>query len=102
MIFKTVIKIARAAALVFALLPLRAAPARAETVYHTPRSLLTEFFPRSERVSFQRFALSDVERARLARRLGYPLKRTSYVFFVASTAGHVDGYALIDDEPGQT
>jgi len=102
MIFKTILKIAGAAALVSTLLAIAAAPAGAETVYQTPRSLLGEFFPRSERVSFQRFALSEDARARLARRLGYPLRRASYVFYVASTGGHVDGYALIDDEPGQT
>jgi len=105
MIFKTVIKIpgaARAAGLALVLVGAAATVARAETVYHTPRSLLSAFFPGSERVTFQRFPLAQDERDRLARRLGYAPKRPSYVFYIASTAGHIDGYALIDDELGQT
>lgn len=96
MTFKTVFKIAAL------LVAVTSSAARAETVYQTPRSLLTEFFPKSEAVRFQRFAISPALRERLTRRLGYAPKRDNYVFYVASTAGHVDGYAIIDDELGQT
>ena len=96
MTFKTVFKIAAL------LVAVTSSVAHAETVYQTPRSLLTEFFPKSDNVRFQRFAISPALRERLARRLGYSPKRDNYVFYVASTAGRVDGYAIIDDELGQT
>ena len=100
MTFKTVFKIA---ALVVGLAVIGgAAPARAETVYQSPRSLLADFFPRSEAVRFQRFAITPALRERLAHRLGYTPRKDSYVFYIATTGAHVDGYALIDDEIGQT
>lgn len=77
-----------------------AAPARAETTYYTPRALLAEFFPKSERVTFRTFALDSSLRARLGQRLGYAPAKDRYTVFVATTRGHVDGYAIIDDEPG--
>ena len=76
--------------------------ARAETVYHTPRSLLAEFFPKSDNVRFQRYGITPALRERITHRLGTNLRRDSYVFYIASTGGHIDGYALIDDELGQT
>src|SRR5438876_12348838 len=97
MTFKTVFKMA--ALLVGMTL---ATSARAETVYHTPRSLLAEFFPKPDNVRFQRFAISAGLRERLAHRLGYTPRRDNYVFYIATTVGHLDGYALIDDELGQT
>ncbi|HJZ86834.1 MAG TPA: FMN-binding protein [Polyangia bacterium] len=101
MIFKTVIKWAWIG-LALLVLPVGVRSARAETVYYTPRSVLTDFFPRSETVRFQRFLISMPMRERLSQRLGYQPKRDSYVFYVATTGGHVDGYALIDEELGQT
>jgi electron transport complex protein RnfG len=74
--------------------------ALAETTYYTPRALLTDFFPRSERVTFRTFALNSSLKGRLAQRLGYMPAKEQYTVFVASTHGHVDGYAVIDDEPG--
>jgi len=97
MTFKTVFKMT--ALLVGICAPMAA---RAETVYHTPRSLLAEFFPKSDNVRFQRYAISPALRERITHRLGANLRRDSYVFYIASTGGHVDGYALIDDELGQT
>ena len=97
MTFKTVFKMT-------ALLTVLLAPmaARAETVYHTPRALLAEFFPKSDNVRFQRFNLTPTQRERISHRLGATLRRDNYVFYVASTGAHVDGYALIDEELGQT
>jgi Na+-translocating ferredoxin:NAD+ oxidoreductase RnfG subunit len=78
-------------------------PAEAQAVYWTTRDLLAEFFKSSQRVSFRKVELDPAERARVEKRLGYPLpqSRTSYTFFVAETQGRVDGYALFDDEVGQ-
>jgi electron transport complex protein RnfG len=103
MTFKTVFKIV-ALSVGLALAGSLASPAHAETVFQTPRGLLAAFFPKSEAVRFQRYPLSPALRERLTRRLGYvPRPRNdSYVFYVATTGGHIDGYAIIDEELGQT
>lgn len=79
------------------------APARAQTVYWTPRDLLAEFFPSSEKVTYRQYDLppGSPERAAIEQRLGAPLARSRYTIYVASTGPRVDGYALFDDEPGQ-
>jgi Na+-translocating ferredoxin:NAD+ oxidoreductase subunit G len=74
--------------------------ARAETTYYTPRALLAEFFPKSERVTFRTFGIDRSLKARLVQRLGYAPARDRYTIFIATTHGHLDGYAVIDDEPG--
>jgi electron transport complex protein RnfG len=74
--------------------------ARAETTYYTPRALLAEFFPKSERVTFRTFALDPSLKSRLGQRLGYAPAKDRYTVFIATTRGHIDGYAVIDDEPG--
>jgi hypothetical protein len=78
-----------------------AAPARAEGVYFSREELLKDFFRTSERVTWERFDLGAELRGRLAKRLGYAPAHASYTFFVATTAGHVDGYALFDEETGE-
>lgn len=78
-----------------------AAPARAQTVYYTPRALLADFFPRSQQVTYRKFDLSPEQRDRLGRELGVPLARPSYVVYVAQTGADIDGYAVIDEEKGE-
>jgi hypothetical protein len=81
---------------------LGAGPARAQTTYWTTRDLLADFFKTSQRVTFRKFDLDAVERHRVEHRLGYRLPDgKSYNVFIAETAGRVDGYAFIDEEPGQ-
>jgi hypothetical protein len=75
-------------------------PARAEAVFFTTRSVLTELFPKSERVSYQVFTLDAAAKARITRRLGYAPPKDRYTVFIATSHGKVDGYALIDDEKG--
>ena len=86
--------------LALSLLP---SPARAQAVYWTTRDLLSDFFKQSEKVGFRKFELSAGQCGHIEQRLGYrlPENKTTYTFFVAETAGHVDGYAFIDDEVGQ-
>jgi electron transport complex protein RnfG len=76
------------------------APARAETTYYTTRALLTEFFPKSERVTYRTFTLDASLRTRLAQRLGYAPAKDRYTIYVATTQGKIDGYALVDEERG--
>jgi hypothetical protein len=88
---------------------LTARPARAEGVYFTARELLADFFRTSQNVSYKRLTLSDEQKQRLAHRLGYTPSRSSYIFYVASSAHNdkaekpekIDGYAFIDEENGE-
>jgi electron transport complex protein RnfG len=75
--------------------------ARADITFFTTRAVLAELFPKSERVTFRTFTLSPSLKARVERRLGYPLAKDHYTIFEASTGGVRDGYALVDDELGQ-
>jgi electron transport complex protein RnfG len=72
----------------------------AETSYGSSRAVLASFFPKSERVTYRTFPVDSATRARLAQRLGYAPARDKYTIFVATTAGKVDGYAVVDDEKG--
>lgn len=76
-------------------------PARAAATYFTTPQVLKEFFPKSERVTYRKVQPGPEQLAALQQRLGYKPARPEYVFFVASTGAHVDGYALIDEERGQ-
>jgi hypothetical protein len=89
-------------AALLAVLVLHDAPARAQATYWTTRDLLTDFFPRSAHVTWRKVEIDPATRQHLEERLGYRLTRSSYLFYVATSAtGAVDGYAFIDDEPGQ-
>jgi Na+-translocating ferredoxin:NAD+ oxidoreductase RnfG subunit len=70
-------------------------------VYFSVRGLLAEQFRQSELVDFQRIQLSEKDREVLGKRLGQKLERGEYIFYVAHSGGHVDGYALFDREIGQ-
>jgi hypothetical protein len=89
------------AALVIATTLLVATPAHAQAVYFSTRELLADFFRTSQNVTYKKIDLVAEAQARIGRRLGYPLPRSSYTFFVATSNGKIDGYALIDDEKGE-
>lgn len=78
-----------------------ALPARAAATYFTTPQVLKAFFPQSQRVTYRKVKLGASEQAALQARLGYKPAKAEYVFFVATTGEHVDGYALIDEELGQ-
>jgi len=73
--------------------------ASAATVYWELPALLTSFFPAAERVSFAKVALSAQERAALAKTIGRSV-RADWTIFVATKAGQVTGYAIIDEVRG--
>jgi hypothetical protein len=76
------------------------ASARADQVLWSTRDLLKDFFNRSQRVNYievQGAAAAD----ELKRQLGYLPPKASYTIFQAWTGDHLDGYAVIDEEPGQ-
>lgn len=75
--------------------------ALAQASYFTPRTLLAEFFPRSQAVTFQRFDLTPEQLTRLASQLGYALRKPNYTIYIAKTGEQIDGYAIIDEEKGQ-
>ena len=70
-------------------------------VYYSVRGLLAEQFRQSELVDFQRIQLSADRREGIERQLGQKLEKSEYIFYVAHSADHVDGYALFDREIGQ-
>jgi H+/Na+-translocating ferredoxin:NAD+ oxidoreductase subunit G len=77
-------------------------PASAQAVYLTARQALTEFFPNSERVTYFKVSPSAEQQAHLAARLGYDPRRPSQTFYVGLTGGRIDGYAVVDEERGQS
>jgi hypothetical protein len=99
---KIVFKFSRLLPLTALAAVLSVAPAaRADGIYYSTRDLLADFFRHSQAVTFKKVALGLAERARLVQRLGYAPSKSSYTFFVATSGGHVDGYALIDEENGE-
>jgi electron transport complex protein RnfG len=99
---KSVIKIIRTAGLLlaFSAVTLAAPPVHAEVEYFSTRAVLASFFPKSERVTYRTLALEGATGTRVAQRLGYKPALDRYTVFVALTQGHVDGYAVIDNEKG--
>lgn len=80
---------------------LSARPVFAQTAYFTPRTVLAEFFPRSQTITFERFVLSPAQVQRLTALLGYAPRKPSYTVYTAKTAESIDGYAILDEEKGQ-
>ena len=78
-----------------------ARPAHADQVYYTTTDLLADFFRSSKNVTYKKVQIDDGERTRLQRRLGYTPAKASYTFYVATSGGHIDGYAFIDEEKGE-
>jgi electron transport complex protein RnfG len=69
--------------------------------FWTTQELLSAHFRSSERVSYVRVHLDAGQRKRVEARLGRGLPKDEYTFFVASSQGHTDGYALFDEQVGQ-
>jgi hypothetical protein len=77
-------------------------PISAESqVFFTIRDLLTRHFQASGQVSFIRVRPAGDDRVSIERRLGRPLPQPEYVVYVARSEGHVDGFAIFDQELGQ-
>lgn len=76
-------------------------PARAQATFYTPRTLLAEFFPRSQLVTYKKFELTPEQRRSVEQKLGYSLAKSTYTFYVAKSGETVDGYAILDEEMGQ-
>src|SRR3569833_1382769 len=77
-----------------------ARPAHADQVYYTTTDLLADFFRSSQNDTNKKVQIDDGERTRLQRRLGYTPAKASYTFYVATSGGHIAGYAFIDEEKG--
>ena len=73
--------------------------ASAATVYWELPALLTSFFPGADRVSFAKVALSQQERAALTKTIGRTV-RGDWTIFVATKAGQVTGYAVVEEVRG--
>ena len=98
---KIVFKIIFTGLAALALVATTAGAARADQVYYTSRDLLADFFRSSQAVTYKKVAIDGTETARVAQRLGYTPAKSSYTFYIATSGGHVDGYAFIDEEKGE-
>jgi electron transport complex protein RnfG len=96
-VFKSIFIWVTGGVLAFALLVGRADA----TDYFSPQALLSEQFHSSERVTYLRVKLAGSERTQIEARLGRALPKPEYTFFVATSHGQVDGYALFDEQLGQ-
>src|SRR5688500_15228332 len=76
------------------------ANARADDVYWSTKTLLSEFFKDSERVSYVKLETAAAAED-LRAMLGYTPKKSTYPVFIARTGDRIDGYAVIDEELGQ-
>jgi Na+-translocating ferredoxin:NAD+ oxidoreductase RnfG subunit len=97
---KTIIKSVPVALIWGVLLCLPAVPARAE-VFYTVRDLLAAQFKSSQRVSFVQIRPSADQQQRIEAQLRRALPKREYTFYVATSGGRIDGYALFDEERGQ-
>jgi hypothetical protein len=75
--------------------------AAAQSTYFTPRSLLADFFPHSQLVTYKKFELTAEQRTHIEQKLGYTLPKSAYTFYIAKSGEIVDGYAILDDQPGE-
>jgi electron transport complex protein RnfG len=98
---KIVFKISFAAVALALVVAGGARPAHADQVYYTTTDLLADFFRSTTTVTYKKVQIDDSERTRLQRRLGYTPAKASYTFYVATSGGHIDGYAFIDEEKGE-
>ncbi len=78
-----------------------AAPSEAQTVYLKPAEALKQIFHDSETVSVDKKSLTADQKTCVQKKLGSAPSKTDWAFQVARTKGSIDGYALIDNEPGK-
>ena len=75
----------------------RRAPIRSTT----RRAICRRLLPRSQNVTYKKVQIEAPSWQRLTLRLGYAPAKSSYTFYVATSGGHTDGYAFIDEEKGE-
>jgi Na+-translocating ferredoxin:NAD+ oxidoreductase RnfG subunit len=75
------------------------ASAAAATQYFSPEAVLKVFFKGSNRVAAKRISLSDEALADIQKKLGKTIAK-DWVVYEAKTGDTVDGFAVLDDEPG--
>src|ERR1700754_3077965 len=71
------------------------------TDFTSPQALLAQRFRSSERVTFVKVRPDEAQREALKKRLGHAPPKPEYTFFVATSHGKPDGYALFDEQVGQ-
>lgn len=78
------------------------APKAEAIVYMKPKEALKQLFASSDVVRSDKKQVSDEDRARLSKILGYPFKADSITFFVGQTGDKIDGTVVMDEEIGKT
>src|SRR4030095_3312218 len=71
------------------------------TVYLKPADALKLIFKDSKEVFKEDHPVTPQVEEKAKKLLNYDLPKASYAFYIGKTDGHVDGYALIDDEVGK-
>ncbi|MBI2500625.1 MAG: FMN-binding protein [Deltaproteobacteria bacterium] len=72
------------------------------TVYLRPEEALQIIFRDSEEVVSDSTILTAPQKLELKKKLGEPLRKETWNFFIARSGGKIDGYALVDQEVGKT
>jgi electron transport complex protein RnfG len=92
-------RVAAAAALLAAALPATAAPS--EQVFLTREQALAKAFPSGEQVAERKVSLSDAQRRRVEKRLGWRLKEPWLIVHEGRRDGASAGYAVVAEEVGK-
>ncbi|QQR80804.1 MAG: FMN-binding protein [Deltaproteobacteria bacterium] len=73
----------------------------AQTINIKPADVLKTIFQSSQEIVSEKHTLSADQKLILLKSLGTPVTKDEWTFYVAKTAGQVDGYAMIDHELGK-
>ena len=79
-----------------------ASPLGAETVFLKPSEALKLIFKDSKEIVSESKTLTVEEMGRFEKKLGQPVVKDRWNFYIAKTDSRIDGYAVIDNEVGKT
>jgi H+/Na+-translocating ferredoxin:NAD+ oxidoreductase subunit G len=71
------------------------------TVFLKPSEALKLIFKDSQEVIQEGHPVTGEVRSKAGEKLKYDLPKDHYTFYVGKTNGHIDGYALIDEQVGK-
>lgn len=84
---------------IFIFIPLKSI--HAETIYLTPQEALKITFQNSQEIVAEKKILTPEQMQVAEKKLGQPINKNTWNFYLAKTGAQVDGYAVIDNEMGK-
>jgi len=72
------------------------------TIYLNPVEALKVLFAGSKEVVSEKKRLSADQKKRVEKEIGSKIAKEEWTFYIARSAGKIDGYAVIDNEIGKT